>query len=71
MKKLRLEDLQVATFATTPEKREERGTVFGNDSSIEDCSNLRCTTTDTRWDCSIDFCSHDGGCGPTTVYTSQ
>ena len=57
MKKLKLEALEVATFATTPQVALERGTVRGNEASGDLCS-----TQDTRWDCSIDFCSH--GCPP-------
>ena len=50
MRKLKLEELRVATFATTPEARGGRGTVVGN------------SDPNSRWDCSIDFC--DGTTGP-------
>ena len=58
MKKLRLEELRVATFATTPELQGARGTVRGNEAT---------------GDCSIDFCSHgcmsaaDSGCNGPSV----
>ena len=68
-KKLKLEALDVASFPTTEAKVEKRGTVRAHGWTDYDCSMTSCTTTDTRWDCSIDFCSEGGGCGPTIVYT--
>lgn len=58
MKKLKLDELEVASFSTTPQPREKRGTVVGNGITW-DCPN-------TQWDCSIDFCSFYP-CGLTTV----
>ena len=55
MKKLKLDDLRVASFPTSTAADAAKGTVRANDAS----------TTDTCWDCSIDICSHD--CGLTTV----
>lgn len=75
MKKLKLEDLHVASFATTETTTDARGTVRAHSTgdsgsgscwSFRDCSYDECTVN-TRWDCSIDFCSHGGGCGPTTT----
>ncbi|HEX8392138.1 MAG TPA: pinensin family lanthipeptide [Longimicrobium sp.] len=53
MKKLKLDELQVASFETATAAPEVRGTVRGNAPTLveTDCAG-------TRWDCSIDMCSH-------------
>jgi hypothetical protein len=72
MKKLKLDDLEVKSFSTTAVST-ERGTVNGHSTgtsgsgscwSFTDCSYDECGVN-SRFDCSIDFCSHGGGCGPT------
>jgi hypothetical protein len=56
-KKLKLEELDVASFSTLPHERAPKGTVLANSGSCPG----------TRWDCSIDFCSDPACCELTTV----
>lgn len=60
MKKLRLEDLSVATFPTTEAGEEDLGAVYAHILTRADCSGKFCTTANTANNCSIDFCTH--GC---------
>jgi len=60
-KKLKVEELDVASFSTLPDEPAPKGTVIGNSGS----NTMSCPGT--RWDCSIDFCSDPFCCPLTTV----
>ncbi|HEU0054621.1 MAG TPA: hypothetical protein VFQ39_15645 [Longimicrobium sp.] len=65
MRKLRLEELDVASFPTTEGERHDFGTVRAHERTQVECSGKFCTTANTANNCSIDFCTH--GCPlPTT-----
>lgn len=53
MKKLKLDDLRVASFETATEVTDLRGTVRGHAPTL-----VETNCAGTRWDCSIDMCSH-------------